>query len=54
MKNIKNFIILFIFISVIWLITTVTMQRFKCSKLTETELFISIPNSFILDFKTCD
>jgi hypothetical protein len=38
----------------LWLFTTITIQRFKCPQMTETELFISIPKTLILQFKTCE
>lgn len=37
----------------IWVAMTSTVQRFKCDSLTETQLFIMIPENFILHFKEC-
>jgi hypothetical protein len=52
MKSIINKILYIIFcIMVIWCVITSIIQRFENSKLTETELFMKIPKSFILDFK---
>jgi len=45
-------IVLFV-LSVMWISITTLTQRFKCSKMTETELFLHIPKSFIMDFKNC-
>ncbi len=39
---------------IVWLFISNTIQRFKCSKMTETELFLSIPNQLILDYRNCD
>lgn len=60
MKNSKQsnklaYFLNIIFISLIfWIAVTTTIQRFKCGKLTETELFKLIPNSFICDWKYCN
>ena len=50
MKKIIKSILVLLFI---WMAITTIIQRFKCQKLTETELFIRIPNSFILDWNEC-
>ena len=36
-----------------WLGATSFMQRIRCPRMTGTEIFLNIPNSFILDFKNC-
>ena len=38
----------------VWVAITSIIQRFKCSSLTETELFKRIPDSFILNWQTCE
>ena len=35
----------------LWIAGTCMVQRFKAPKMTETELFLNIPHSIILDFK---
>ena len=37
----------------LWCAVTSTIQRFKCVKMSETELLLAIPTSFVLDFKKC-
>lgn len=37
-----------------WAVISTTIQRFKCTKLTETEIFIRIPKSFVCDWVNCD
>jgi hypothetical protein len=38
----------------IWVVISSIIQRFKCAKLTETELFIRIPKSFVCDWANCN
>lgn len=51
--NFKDIIIMSISCVFLYIAITSSIQRFKCAELTETELFIMIPQSFLLDFKTC-
>jgi hypothetical protein len=37
-----------------WVAISSTIQRFKCVKLTETEIFIRIPKSFVCDWANCN
>jgi hypothetical protein len=37
-----------------WVAISSTIQRFKCAKLTETEIFIRIPKSFVCDWANCN
>lgn len=37
----------------VWVAITLNIQRFMCTKLTETEIFLNIPKSFICNFKKC-
>ena len=37
-----------------WVGISSTIQRFKCAKLTETEIFIRIPKSFVCDWANCN
>jgi hypothetical protein len=38
----------------IWISISSTIQRFKCPKMTETEIFLNIPNSIVCDWKSCE
>lgn len=38
----------------LWVAISSTIQRFKCVKLTETEIFIRIPKSFVCDWANCN
>ena len=54
MKNkLRNIALYLIIILIIWLPITSIIQAFKCAEMTQTELFLHIPNSYILDFKNC-
>jgi len=50
MKNILNYILL---ISALWCAVTITIQRLKCKKASQTELLLKIPSAFIFDFEEC-
>ena len=52
MKNrLANTIRMLFIMIFLWIAVTVTIQRFKCTKMSETELFLEIPNNFVLKFK---
>lgn len=38
----------------LWIGITSTIQRFKCTSMTETELFLYIPKSVICNWKHCN
>jgi hypothetical protein len=38
----------------IWVGITCTIQRFKCPQMTETQLYLNIPHSFVCDWKYCE
>ena len=50
MKAIR--IILFI-LCMLWLLTTMMIQSFKCDSLTQMQLFKRIPNTVVLDWYDC-
>ena len=59
MKNyIKNNIsnaLYFVLVAVfLWVAISSTIQRFKCTEMSETELFIHIPKSFVCDWQHCN
>lgn len=47
MKKILRYLL---FGLILWMATTITIQRFKNPNLSETQLFLRIPNAFVLDF----
>jgi len=49
-NNISTLIIIIFMIAIMWVSLTTLIQRFSNPHLTETELFLNIPKSFILDF----
>ncbi len=51
MKKIKILLLYLILLLNIWIGGCCTIQAILCPDLTQTELFLRIPNSFILDFK---
>lgn len=50
-KEIINIIYIIFCISFVWLSLTSMVQSFKNPKLTQTEVFLLIPHTFVLDFK---
>lgn len=57
MKKIKNYCHNFMFVLILffgfWFTLTNIIQAFKCEKMTQTELFLNIPKSILLNFKEC-
>jgi hypothetical protein len=53
MKTYKIVYIIAIIV-LLWISISTSIQRFKCVKLTQTELFLMIPDSFVCNFKNCD
>ena len=37
-----------------WVLTTNVIQSFKCPKMTNMEIFLNMPKSFVLDFEDCN
>jgi hypothetical protein len=55
MKKKLSGILTFIFIVIcIWTSITCMIQRFKCPVMTDTELFLYIPQSFVCNWKICN
>lgn len=50
-SKITNIIWLILVLLLLWIAVTSIIDRFKNPKLTETEILLRIPKSFILDFK---
>lgn len=38
----------------LWAAISSNIQRFKCTKMTETELFLHVPKSFVCDWQYCN
>lgn len=38
----------------LWVSISCVIQRFKCPQMTETQLFLYIPHSFVCDWKHCN
>ena len=53
MKLLRILSRLLIFV-MLWISVTTLIQAYKCTKLTQTELFYRIPDSIILDFEVCE
>ena len=53
-KYIKNMFNYTVILLIIWVFVCSIMQAFYCSKLTQTELLLRFPSSFIADFKKCE
>lgn len=54
MANIKKNLKMLFGIVCIWTSLTILWQAFQCPKMTDTERFLRIPQSFILNFKHCN
>lgn len=55
MKNrAKNVLILLLAALVMWVAITTIIQRAACKSMSETELFLRIPKSFLCNFKVCN
>ena len=50
-KNIIFDVLLLLGLIYIWIIITISINRFQNPDKTETQLFLEIPKAFILDFK---
>lgn len=58
MNNFKNKTIhtLYIFFAAVflWVAVSNMIQAFKCPKMSQTELFLHIPKSFLCDWECCN
>lgn len=50
MKKIIDILYYFLAVICMWIALTSTITRFKNTKMTQTEIFLHIPRSFVLDF----
>lgn len=53
MKKYKDTFKLLCFFALLWIAITTSIQRFKCTNFSETELFLMIPENFVLQFDNC-
>lgn len=53
MVNIKIKLKGFCTIVILWIAISNGIQAFKCPEMTETQLFLHLYKSFILDFQSC-
>lgn len=50
-EDLKLILKVFIIAIMLWFGITITIQAFICPEMTNTELILNSPNSFILNFK---
>lgn len=53
-KSISNILYVVIVAVFLWMAISTTIQRFKCDTMTETQLFLHIPKSFVCDWRHCN
>jgi len=53
-KYINNTIYIAIVTAVLWLAISNAIQAFKCPRMSQTELLIHIPKSFVCDWNQCN
>jgi hypothetical protein len=52
-KHLESILPVFLMIAILWMSISVFIQAFKCPEMTQTQLFLHIPQSFVLNFKNC-
>lgn len=54
----KNYFLLFNNVALssllLWILSVNAVQMWKCPSMTQMEIFLNIPNSFILEFNSCE
>lgn len=40
--------------ALLWVAVSSTIQAFKCTSMTQTQLFLHVPKSFICDWENCN
>lgn len=50
MRKFIDILYYFLVVICMWIALTSTITRFKNTKISETEIFLHIPQSFVLDF----
>jgi hypothetical protein len=54
LSNLINNVFALFIASLVWVGVSSTIQRFECPQMTETELFLHIPRSFMCDWRHCN
>lgn len=54
MEKLTKVLIALFMVAVLWTGLVNVIQSFKCTSMTRTQIFLRIPKSIILDFKTCE
>lgn len=52
-SDLELYLVIIIILLTFYIGTCTIIQRFKCKKMTETELFFNVFDSIMLDFKEC-
>ena len=52
--NINNALYFVLAAVLLWVSISSIIQAFKCPEMSQTELFIHIPNSFVCDWQHCN
>jgi len=52
-NTISNILYFILAAALLWTVISNIIQVFKCHKMSQTELFIHIPKSFICDWQYC-
>ena len=52
--NISNALYFLLVAVFLWMTISNITQAFKCPKMSQTELFLHIPKSFVCDWKHCN
>ena len=50
-KQNKSYVLYFV---LVWVSISNVIQAFKCPKMSQTELFLHIPKSFVCDWDNCN
>ena len=53
-ENIRDWILILVLFAIIWIGMSTFIQRFICPAMTETQLLLHIPKSFICDWRHCE
>ena len=50
----QKIILYLITIVLLWIVVTNFIQAIKCTKMTQIQLFLHLPKSFMLNFESCE
>lgn len=54
MKKIKNYLLAFLLVLVLWLSISIINQAILCPQLTQTEMLLRIPKIFVANYYECE